>query len=232
MNFASKLLLTASLAFASLSASASLTPVYDTFGTLAAANFGGTGISNKAVAIDTFTGKNIIGQSTGTITLGLTVTARYANQTVTNNGAGVFYAAAGVDQTNASSISQELATWNIDYYIGGATSSNLYVYTLLFDIDPSVNENFKSITLGANTQNSTNLGFDLAEFFYGYSFDPALSGQYGFILQASNIFTGSVVGMTSILLNVGSNKVPEPTSLALMALGLIGVAAVSRRRKV
>jgi len=231
MNFASKLLLSATLAFASLSASASLTPQYDTFGALPAANFGGTGISNAAVAVDTFTGRNIFGQATGTITLGLTVTPRYANQAVTNNGAGVFYAAAGVDQTNASSIAQQLATWNIDYYIGGNTFGNPYVYTLLFDVDPSANENFKTVLLGANSQDSTNLGFNLAEFFYSYSFDPSAIGQYSFILQATNMFTGSIVGKTSVLVNVAANQIPEPASLALVALGLMGVAAVSRRRK-
>ncbi|WP_077034997.1 PEP-CTERM sorting domain-containing protein [Pelomonas sp. KK5] len=225
-----KFLTAAALATASLSASASLTPAYDTFGTLSAATFGGTGISNKAVAIDTFTGRNLIGQSTGTITLGLTATSRYANQpSVSNNGAGVFYATAGVDKTSPLSILDQLATWNLDFYIGGATSSNPYVYKLLVDVDPSAGENFKTFYLGANSQDSWNLGAASLELLGGYSFNPTRTGDYSVVLEAVNMFTGSVAGSTSILVDV--RNVPEPASLALVGVALIGLAASARRRR-
>ncbi|WP_238139694.1 PEP-CTERM sorting domain-containing protein [Roseateles aquatilis] len=229
MNFATKLLFSASLAFASLSASAALSPTYDSFGTLAGATFGGTGIPNNAVAIDTFTGKNLFGQNTGTITLGLTVTPRYGNPAVTNNGQGVFNATAGVDRTSAGSILDQLAMWNIGYYISGATSSNFYTYKLLLDVDPSSNENFKTLYLSANTQDSINIGSFVNELLGGYTFDPTRTGQYSLILEAVQFGTNNIVGMASVLVNV--NAVPEPGSLALAGLALAGLATVGRRRR-
>ena len=71
-------------------ARADLTPEFTTFGPLPGATFGGSGIPNDAVAITT------IVDGTTTITLGLTAHQRFASPAVTNNGAGVFTAQAGV----------------------------------------------------------------------------------------------------------------------------------------
>lgn len=211
------------LAAASFGASASLTPSYDTFGALPEANFGGTGIPNTSVAISR------LNPTAGTVTLGLTATSRFFNlPTVTDNGAGRFFATAGVDPTSAGSIASQYAQWNFDFYVGGdAGAVALYTYQLLMDVDSGTGENFK--TFGAAPgpgQDSWNLGFDSFEGFLGYAFNPNTAGEYSFKLQA--LSGSNVVSETSIVVQV--NAVPEPTSLALAGLALLAATGAWRRR--
>ena len=68
-------------------------PVFDVFGPLSEATFGGGGIPNDNMAITTIT--------TGAddfktvITLGLSATRRHSNPALTNDGAGTFFAGGG-----------------------------------------------------------------------------------------------------------------------------------------
>src|SRR4051812_27858749 len=73
-----------------------------TNGALPAANFGGSGIPNTSVMQRQYDG----------VTLGLTASARFSNPTVTDNGAGTYFATTGNDGGG-------LARWNFDYFIGG-----------------------------------------------------------------------------------------------------------------
>jgi hypothetical protein len=90
---------------------ASAVPVYDTFGPLTGANFGGTGIPNDTVAISSqfYDGDNLI-------TVAMNATQRYDNPVVTNNGAGTFYAGTGsnIKGPGAGTLG---ALWNWNYYI-------------------------------------------------------------------------------------------------------------------
>lgn len=202
-----------------------IAPSFGSFGTLSGATFGGTGIPNTAVAIKevSFAGNN------DTITLGLTATARYSNPTVGNDGAGTFFATPGLNNGLDGGGHTLGPTWNFDYYIKtGANNVGTYSFALLYANNTTgVSTSLLLGPITGTAQDSWNLSMG---FLNTIGFDPNASGQYGFELELLNS-DSHVVAKTAINVDVGTSRVPDGSSTALLlGLGFAGLAVLGFRQ--
>lgn len=190
-------------------------PSGDSFGALPGATFGGSGIDNTQVQI----------AQSGEVTLGLTVTPRYSNPAVTNDGAGVFTAQAGGDILDSA---PSYAKWNVDFYVNGLTPW-VDSFELFYDNDPSsVNSTTSSVGAHYDWQDSYNLGMGFLD---GASFDPSANGQYAFALYAYDA-AGAVITHADILVNVGTGAptVPDGGNMVMLMGGAFMGLLFFRRR--
>lgn len=189
-----------------------------TLGSLSANSFGGNGIPTDSV---------MTGGSGGAV-LGLRATQRYSSPTVTNNGLGTYFAAPGI--STGAPVNTGFASWNFDYFVGNHNATD--VFTLYIDGDPATGN-----SLGDPTTNAFVIGsfpsayFDSSNLGYGWTFptafNPDTQGQYSFALYQRSV-TG--LELSHVAMNVDVGTVPEPSSVALLGSGFVGLAGFIKRR--
>lgn len=229
---------------AALVTSASATPIYDTFGPLDGATFGGQGIPNQEVAVSQqFYDGDV------TITVAMSATQRYSNPALTNDGAGTYYAGPGSNFGGAGQSATEGALWNFNYYMkvegaNGATPVLAdYQIDLYYDFDTGFDTalgslgkiNVTNAILGSTSPGAT-LAEDSQNLMFGFlastipgvitpppgAFDPNALGEYNFGIQVSK----AGWGIETVAMDV--QVIPEPASLALISLG--GLVILPRRK--
>lgn len=241
--------LSGAAACVALAGAAQATPVYTSWGSLPAATFGGTGIPNTSVAkTEVF----INGLSGEQITLGLTAHGRYFNPTVSDNGAGEYYAGTGsncgvaTDPIGCPSTSQG-SLWNFAFYInavGPGVDLADYQFTLYYDFDPgantllasmgTININNAIIAGGGNpaalntVQDSQNLLFGFLDTpIAGVIVPPTYPSFNPNVAGEYNFYIGfqkTNLPIFAGIVGIDVNVVPVPGAVWLLgsALGLLG----------
>lgn len=223
----------------------SATPIFDEFGPLDMATFGGQGIPNDEVAVSRqfFDGDNII-------TVAMSATQRFSNPALTNDGAGTYFATTGSNFGGNNESGTEGALWNFNYYImveglnGALPVLADYQIDLFYDFDTALDNappslgsiNVTNAILAGSNPSSTleegsqNLLFGfLANPVPGFisppagAFDPNALGEYNFGIQVTR------AGWSVETVAMDVQVIPEPTSLVFLAVA--GVVAINRRRR-
>jgi hypothetical protein len=196
---------------------------------LPGATFGGSGIPNDAVCVADF----------GDLTLGFTATQRFNNPTVTNDGTDTFFAGAGDDSANGQ---PAYGQWNFNFYAHNDSTFATYTLRVLFDTNAGTDTDvsqfgYVSFVLapGQTIQDSWNLGMGFIDAgapvagIYAPAaglFSPTATGQYGFAVTGIDA-QGGIQGIGAF---VEVASAPEPASLALLGMGVLGLGARFRRR--
>jgi len=221
----------------------SAAPLYDTFGPLDGATWGGTGIPNTEVAIS-----SQFSNGTTDITIAMSATQRYSNPALTSDGAGTFFATAGSNFGGAGESIYEGALWNFNFYIdiSGPETIDDYEITLFYDFDPAFDNGpagLGTVNLGAaifgalgagqtHYEDSQNLMFgSFATAVPGVvsppafgPFDPNALGEYNFGISVSQ----DGWGVENVRMDV--QVVPVPAAVWLFGSALAGLGWLRRKQ--
>jgi hypothetical protein len=225
---------------------ASATPIYDTFGPLDEATFGGQGIPNDEVAVSSqFVDGDVL------ITVAMSATQRYSNPPLTTNGAGTYFATTGSNTGGNNESPTTGALWNFNYYLkvegfNGATPVLAdYQINLYYDFNPGFdtpigqlgNVNVTNVLLSQNPGSTLEEGSENLMFGYlgstipGFitpppgAFNPYTIGEYNFGIQVSK----DGWGVETVAMDV--QVVPEPATAVMLGVGLGAMSLLIRRKR-
>ena len=219
--------------------SVSAAPIFDTFGPLDQATFGGQGIPNDEVAIS-----SQFAFDEDIVTVAMSATQRFSNPPLTNDGGGTYFAGFGSNFGGNGESAFEGALWNFNFYMNvEGTNGNTpvlvdYQIDLFYDFDPGFDTplgslgsiNVTNSLLGSDpslslSEGSQNLNFAfLANPILGVinppagSFNPNALGEYNFAITV----TRSGFPVETVAMDV--QVIPEPSTFLLVGSLLLGLA--------
>jgi hypothetical protein len=177
----------------------------------------GTGNSNVNFAVDNNNG----------VEVGLKAKQRLLGD-VTNVG-NIYYVPAGfqtIDPTYPT-----YAKWNFDFSVLYLGQPGPYTVTFKLDFDPTANTFYQTLNFPFGSvpplfQDSWNYGMG------GSGFNANTNGIYDIDLSVSSV-TGGLLADSHIQVVVGDGAapVPEPGTIALLGLGLAGLAVYGKRKQ-
>ena len=137
----------------------------------------------------------------------------------------------GYQTVDSATSAAAYAMWSFDFSVLlPATTSGIYTFDLAYDIDPSAAQNYKHIKfdMPASYQESWNYGMG----FLGTGLNVNLDGTYDIELSVLNSAGSSLAdSYIQVVVGDGAAPVPEPGTIALLGLGMAGLAVYGKRRQ-